>query len=58
MGFPRPEYQGELPFPSPGDLPSPEIEPVSPSLAGRFFITESPGKCFYFYTLFPFDLFY
>jgi len=33
-----------LPFPSPGDLPNPEIEPMSPALAGRFFTTELPGK--------------
>ena len=26
-----------VPFPSPGDLPNPGIEPVSPTLAGRFF---------------------
>ena len=30
MGFPRQEYQSELPFPSPRDLPNPGIEPVSP----------------------------
>ena len=30
-----------LPFPSPGDLPDPGIEPVSPALAGRFCTTES-----------------
>ena len=29
---------------SPGDLSNPRIEPVSPALAGRFFITEPPGK--------------
>ena len=33
-----------MPFSSPGDLPDPEIEPVSPALAERFFITEPPGK--------------
>ena len=33
-----------LPFPSPGDLPDPGIEPESPALAGRFFTTESSGK--------------
>ena len=33
-----------LPFPSPGDLPNPGMEPTSPALAGRFFTTESPGK--------------
>ena len=36
-----------LPFPPPGDLPDPWIEPVSPvgpTVAGRFFTTELPGK--------------
>ena len=37
MGFSRQEYWSGLPFPSPGDLPDPEMEPVSPALAGRFF---------------------
>ena len=31
LGFPRKEYWGELPFPPPGDLPNPGIEPGSPS---------------------------
>ena len=44
MGFPRQEYWQGLPFPSPGDLPDPGIEPVSPALAIRFFTTEPPGK--------------
>ena len=44
MGFPRQEYWRGLPFPSPGDLPHPGIEPESPALAGGFFTTESPGK--------------
>ena len=38
----RQEYWNELPFPSSGDLPDPEIEPaslVSPTLAGGFFTT-------------------
>ena len=42
MGFPSPEYWSGLPFPSPGDLPSPGIKPAfltSPALAGRFFTT-------------------
>ena len=30
MGFPRKSYWSGLPFPSPGDLPDPGIEPVSP----------------------------
>ena len=33
-----------LPFPPPGDLPNPGIEPVFPALAGGFFTTEPPGK--------------
>ena len=32
MGFPRQEYWSGLPFPSPGDLPDPGIEPESPPL--------------------------
>ena len=31
MGFPRKEYWNGLPFPSPGDLPDPGIEPTSPA---------------------------
>ena len=44
MGFPRQEYWNGLPFPSPGDLPDPEIEPMSlmsPALAGGFFTTSA-----------------
>ena len=40
MGFSRQEYWSGLPFPSPGDLPYPEIESVSPessALADMFF---------------------
>ena len=44
VGFPRQEYWSGLPFPSPEDLPDPEIEPLSPALTGGFFTTESPGK--------------
>ena len=44
MGFPRQEYWSELPFPSPGDLPDPGMEPTSPALAGGFFNLESQGK--------------
>ena len=33
-----------LPFPTPGDLPDPGIEPTSPALAGRFSTAEPPGK--------------
>ena len=34
-GFSKQEYWSGLPFPSPEDLPSSEIEPTSPTLAGR-----------------------
>ena len=44
MGFPRQEYCSGLPFPTPGDLPHPEIKPKCPALSGRFFTTEPPGK--------------
>ena len=47
MGLPRQEYWNGLPFPSPGHLPDPGIEPVSPAspaLAGQSFTTEPPGK--------------
>ena len=44
MGFSRQKYWSGLPFPPPGDLPIPGIEPASPALAGRFFNTEPPGK--------------
>ena len=47
MGFPRQKYCRGLPFRPPGDLPAPGMKPtppVSPALAGRFFITESTGK--------------
>ena len=47
MGFPRQECWNGLPFPSPRDLPDPEMElasPESPALAGRFFTTEPPGR--------------
>ena len=52
MGFFRQEYRSELPFPSPGDLPDPGIEPVSPALADRFFTTALPAKpCSYWYSM-------
>ena len=37
-------YWSGLPFPPPGDLPDPGIEPASPALAGGFFTTEPLGK--------------
>ena len=44
MGFSRQEYWSGLPFPPPGNLSDPGIEPVpltSPALAGRFFTTSA-----------------
>ena len=44
MGFPRQEYWSGLPFPSPGDLLNPGIEPTSvasPTLAGGIFTTSA-----------------
>ena len=40
MGFSRKEYWSGLPFPSPGDLPNPEIEPGSPALEADSLPTE------------------
>ena len=50
--FSRQVYWSGLPFPFPGELPDPGIEPkspVSPALSGRFFTTEPPGKPIYNY---------
>ena len=44
MGFSRQEYWSGLPFPSPGDLPDPEIEPRSPTLQAHALTSEPPGK--------------
>ena len=55
MGFSRQEYWSGLPYPSPGDLPDPGIEPQSlgfPALAGGFFTTSATWEgifllCYY-----------
>ena len=48
MGFPRQEYWSGLPFPSPRDLPNPEIEPPSQTpvslIEARRLPSEPPGK--------------
>ena len=44
MGFSRQEYWSGLPFPSPGDLPDPGIEPWSPALQADALTSEPPGK--------------
>ena len=43
MGFPRQEYWEGLPFPSPGDLPHPGMEPRSPALQADSLLSEPPG---------------
>ena len=52
VGFSRQEYWSGLPCPSLGDLPNPEIKPMSLTslaLAGKFFTTVPPGKLLSFY---------
>ena len=44
MGFPKQEYWSGLPFPSPGDLPNPGMEPRSPALQADSLSSEPPGK--------------
>ena len=44
MEFSRQEDWSGVPFPPPGELPDPGIEPVSPALAGEFFTIEQPNK--------------
>ena len=44
MRFSRQEYWSGLPFPSPGDLPNPGIEPRPPALQADALPSEPPGK--------------
>ena len=44
MELSRQEYWNGLPFPSPGDLPNPGIEPGSPALQADSLPSEPPGK--------------
>ena len=44
MGFSWQEYGSGLPFPSPGDLPNPGIEPRSPALQADALPSKPPGK--------------
>ena len=43
MEFSRPEYWSGSPFPSPGDLPNPGIEPRSPTLQADSLPAEPQG---------------
>ena len=42
MGFSRQECWSGVPFPSPGDLPDPGIEPGSPVLQADALLSEPP----------------
>ena len=44
MEFSRPEYWSGEPFPSPGNLRNPGIEPRSPALQEDSLLSEPPGK--------------
>ena len=48
-GIFRQEHWSGLPFPPPGDLPHPGMEPMSPVLASRSFTTEPPVKPLFMY---------
>ena len=44
MEFSRQEYWSGDPFPFPGDLPDPGIQPTSPVLQADSLLSEPPGK--------------
>ena len=44
MGFSREEYWSGLPFPPPGDPPSPGVEPGSPALQADALLSEPQGS--------------
>ena len=44
LGFSRREYWSGLPFPSPGELPNPRIEPRFPALQADSLPSEPTGK--------------
>ena len=47
MGFSRQEYWSGVPFPSPGDLPHPGIDPRAPALQADALPSEEPEKPIY-----------
>ena len=49
MGFSRQEYWSGLPFPSPGDLPDPGIEPRFPTLQADTLTSAPPGFFGFFF---------
>ena len=48
VGFPRQKYWSRSPFPTPGSLPHPGIELVSPTLVGGVFTAETTGKVIHY----------
>ena len=48
MGHTRQEYWSGLPFPSPGDLPDPGIEPGSPAFQADALTSEPPNVIVYY----------
>ena len=44
MEFSRQQYWSWLPFPSPGDIPDPGIQPRPPALQADALLSELPGK--------------
>ena len=44
MGFPRQGYWRGLPFPSPGEIPDPGIQPAVSCIVVQFFTVEPPGE--------------
>ena len=44
MGFSRQEYWSGLPFPAPGDLPDPGMEPGSPAFQAVALIFQPPSE--------------
>ena len=55
IGFSRQEYWSELPFPSPGDLPDPGVEPGSPALQADSLASEPPPLYFHQFLLEPLE---
>ena len=50
LGFSRQEHRSGLPFPSPGHLPNPGIQPGSPTLQADSLPSEPPGKLAFLYS--------
>ena len=49
MGFSRQEDWSGLPYPPPGDLPNPEIEPRMPSLQADFLLSEPLAQLYFIF---------